>query len=202
MIGHLKGNIIYKNPPEILLQANGVGYEVALPLNCFGEIGELNTEIEIYIHTLVREDIFQLYGFTQIEQRSLFRELIKVNGIGAKMAIAILSSMSVSEFYICVENRDSIALTKLPGVGKKTAERLLLDMQDKLKNLNITSNNTNNQANQINLSEQPFGQINQAVSALVSLGYKANEANKAIEALSDKNRPLPELIKLALQNIK
>ena len=200
MIGHLKGTIIHKNPPEILLQANGVGYEVVLPLICFGEIGEVDSSLEIYIHTLVREDLIQLYGFITMEQRMLFRELIKVNGIGAKMAIAILSSMDVAEFYHCVNSKDAVALTKLPGVGKKTAERLLLDMYDRLKNLNISISEI--AADNMSNSVIPADNVKQATSALISLGYKAHEVEKLIQALPNKELPVAQLIKEALKTIR
>lgn len=196
MIGHLKGQIIHKNPPEILLQTGGVGYEVVLPLTCFGDIDETKNDVQIYIHTLVREDALQLYGFTSLNQRTLFRELIKVNGIGAKMGITILSSMSVEEFYHCVHTKDNLALTKLPGVGKKTAERLLLDMYDRLQNLNHHANLS--PSNQSAHQKEP-NTTQQAVSALVSLGYKSHEAEKLLQSLVHKDLSVSELIREALK---
>lgn len=200
MIGHLKGTVIHKKPPEILLQVSGVGYEVTLPLICFSEIGEIHSSLEIYIHTLVREDSLQLYGFNSINQRTLFRELIKINGIGAKIGIAILSSMSVEELCHCVHTKDAMTLTKLPGIGKKTAERLLLDLTDRIENLNIshampTENNRRHHADSDNDT------LKQVISALVSLGYKNTEAEKRLQALPNKNLPVAELIREALKTI-
>ena len=134
MIGRLRGILLEKQPPEVLLDVSGVGYEIQLPMSSFYSLPELGLEAIIYTHFVVREDAQLLYGFADKHERAMFRELIKVNGVGPKLALAILSGMSANQFVQCIHNDAVTTLVKLPGVGKKTAERLVVEMKDRLKN--------------------------------------------------------------------
>lgn len=136
MIGRLRGIILEKQPPLVLLETNGVGYEVHMPMTCFYELPELGQEAIVFTQFVVREDAQLLYGFNDKQERALFRELIKVNGVGPKLALAILSGMSAQQFVSAVEREEITTLIKLPGVGKKTAERLVVEMKDRFKGLN------------------------------------------------------------------
>lgn len=202
MIGFLSGKLHAKQPPMLLIDVNGVGYEVEAPMSTFYALGEPGTEVTVVTHMHVREDAMLLFGFASELERSLFRELIKVNGIGAKMAIGILSAMTVNEFVGLVEVADTTALTKIPGVGKKTAERLVIEMRDRLKGwqgevmsgLEATAT-----------SDKPAMQMNSsastAVQALVALGYKSSQAEKMVQAVPE-GLTTEETIRKALQTIK
>lgn len=133
MIGRLRGTLIEKQPPELLIEVGGVGYEIQMPMSCFYELPEIGQEAIIYTHFVVREDAQLLYGFNTVRERALFREVIKANGVGPKLGLGILSGMSATQFVACVEREDISTLVKLPGVGKKTAERLVVEMKDRLK---------------------------------------------------------------------
>ncbi len=133
MIGRLTGILAEKQPPEILLDVHGVGYELLLPMTSFYDLPELNQEVTLFTHFVVREDAQQLYGFSHKADRHLFRELIKTNGVGPKLGLAILSAMSVEEFSYAIEREEVSKLTKIPGVGKKTAERLVVELKGKFK---------------------------------------------------------------------
>jgi Holliday junction DNA helicase RuvA len=139
MIGRLQGKVIEKQAPDLLIDVQGVGYEVLVSLNTFFGVPATGESVTLHTHFVVREDIQQLYGFSTQSERQLFRHLIKVNGVGPKMALAILSGMSANDFAICVHNNDIATLVKLPGVGKKTAERLLIEMRDKIGDLDSTA---------------------------------------------------------------
>ena len=133
MIGRLNGLLVEKQPPEILIEVSGVGYEVQMPMTCFYDLPAVGEQAVIYTHFVVREDAQLLFGFNNKTERALFRELLKANGVGPKLGLAILSGMSAQQFVSCVNNEDATTLVKLPGVGKKTAERLVLEMKDRLK---------------------------------------------------------------------
>lgn len=199
MIGFLSGKLHAKLPPQILINVNGVGYEVEAPMSTFYAIGDVGDEVMLLTHMHVREDAMLLFGFASELERSLFKELIKVNGIGAKMAIGILSAMSVNDFVGLVEAGDAPALTKIPGVGKKTAERLVIEMRDRLKGWE-------NPAGTASLSKAmghsaPTSQAASAVEALISLGYKPAQAEKMVQAV-ESGLSLEETIKKALQSVK
>ncbi|WP_372932576.1 Holliday junction branch migration protein RuvA, partial [Shewanella putrefaciens] len=185
MIGRLRGVLVEKQAPEILIDVNGVGYELQMPLTSFYELPEINQETVIYTHFVVREDAQLLYGFITKQERALFRLLIKTNGVGPKLALTILSGMTASEFVGCVERDDIITLVKLPGVGKKTAERLLVEMRDKLKSLMEASAGSEREfVLQSNYSPAPTvnSAEEDAISALISLGYKPPQASKSVSA--------------------
>jgi len=139
MIGRIAGKLVYKQPPQLLIDCNGVGYEIEAPLPVFFDLPAVGEPVVVFTHMVVREDAQLLYGFKSLAQRAMFRELIKVNGVGAKMAVAILSGLSAEEFSDCISNQDVATLTRLPGIGKKTAERLIVEMQDRLGRLSIDS---------------------------------------------------------------
>jgi len=199
MIGFLSGILHAKLPPQILVNVNGVGYEVEAPMSTFYAIGDVGDEVMLLTHMHVREDAMLLFGFASESERSLFKELIKVNGIGAKMAIGILSAMSVNDFVGLVEAGDAPALTKIPGVGKKTAERLVIEMRDRLKGWEGQSDSALSSKNSV--SCVPENQSASAVEALVSLGYKSAQAEKMVQTV-ESGLTLEETIKKALQSVK
>jgi Holliday junction DNA helicase RuvA len=200
MIGRLRGVILKKTPPELLLDVNGVGYEVQSPMSTFYVLPDVGQEITIYTHFVVREDAQLLFGFMAESERSLFRTLIKVNGVGPKLALTILSGIEAEQFVYCVQNNDSAALIKLPGVGKKTAERLLVEMRDKFDDWAVVAN-AQLPAGATPL-QSPHKLSADAESALIALGYKPAEAAKAISAaLDDDINSSEELIRRALRGM-
>ena len=196
MIGWLNGRIIDKlQPGKIVLDVNGVGYDVETSLATFFKIELSEGLIALHIHTVVREDAFLLYGFADREERALFRALIKVNGIGPKVAIAILSSVSPDEFIQCIHQQNTHVLTKLPGIGKKTAERLVVEMKDSIKQL-AYSDVAQRASTTTHRSDQ-----DEAISALEALGYKHQEASVLIRKIDDGQQSCEQLIRLALQSL-
>jgi Holliday junction DNA helicase RuvA len=200
MIGRLRGVILKKTPPELLLDVNGVGYEVQSPMSTFYVLPDIGQEITIHTHFVVREDAQLLFGFMAESERSLFRTLIKVNGVGPKLALTILSGIEAEQFVYCVQNNDSAALIKLPGVGKKTAERLLVEMRDKFDDWAVVANaQLPDGATPV---QSPHKISADAESALIALGYKPAEAAKAISAaLDDDIDSSEELIRRALRGM-
>lgn len=198
MIGQLTGILSTKQPPHLLLDVKGVGYEVEAPMSTFYSLPEPGQAVQLLIHTHVREDALQLYGFATTAERELFRSLIKVSGVGAKLALTILSGIEVSSFVQCIQAEDSTALTRLPGVGKKTAERLIVEMKDKL-----------GQSPAISMPLNAGGQVTrsspleEAVTALITLGYKPPEASRMVRAIPepDTNGSTEDIIRLALKTI-
>ncbi|WP_462151616.1 Holliday junction branch migration protein RuvA [Pseudoalteromonas xiamenensis] len=204
MIGRLSGTLLEKQPPEILIDVNGVGYEVSLPMTCFYELPKLGEVVAVYTHFVVREDAQLLFGFVTKERRSLFRELIKANGVGPKLALAILSGMSAQQFVQCVHNEDASTLVKIPGVGKKTAERLVLEMKDKLKDwgndlLTPFSDDSILQP----LEDPTVANLpeDDAVAALVALGYKLTQAQNAVKKVAVSGMSTEAIIKDALKSM-
>ncbi|WP_148876835.1 Holliday junction branch migration protein RuvA [Serratia marcescens] len=201
MIGRLRGNILEKQPPLVLLEANGVGYEVHMPMTCFYELPELGQEAIVFTHFVVREDAQLLYGFNDKQERALFRELIKVNGVGPKLALAILSGMSAQQFVSAVEREEITALVKLPGVGKKTAERLVVEMKDRFKGLNGDLFNSSSEISLPSAADKaPEADAEaEAVSALVALGYKPQEASRMVSKIAKPGADCETLIRDALR---
>ncbi len=198
MIGRLQGEIIEKQAPYLLLDVNGVGYELEAPMSTFYELPECGQSVMLHTHLMIRDDAHTLYAFKQVRDRSLFRNLLKVNGVGAKMALAILSGMDSNAFAQCIHHGDIDSLVKIPGVGKKTAERLILDMRDRLDKevtLQVASNGKN--GNDVNGYVQD--PIADAVSALVSLGYKPNEASRMVGNVDTKSQNSEDIIRQALK---
>lgn len=198
MIGSLRGKIISKKPPQLVIEVQGVGYEVETPLSTFYHLPADQDDIFLYTHLVVREDAHLLYGFYQERERVLFRNLIKVSGVGPKLALGILSGMDPDGFMRCVLDNDTASLTRLPGVGKKTAERLVIEMRDKL----TAWGETNLSAGMLLPNGEPAGaEIADAISALVSLGYKPDQARRAVTKAPAGYTSSEALIKYALQNM-
>ena len=196
MIGRLHGVIIEKQAPDLLLDVQGVGYELLVSLNTFFAVPNIGESITLHTHFVVREDAQQLYGFAELGERTLFRHLIKVNGVGPKMALAILSGMSASEFALSVQNNDVATLVKLPGVGKKTAERLVIEMRDRLSDIDAGVSQGN-----MTTVAQP-GIAEEAESALIALGYKPQDAAKMVSrAESSEITSAEQLIRAALKSM-
>ncbi|MCG9712252.1 Holliday junction branch migration protein RuvA [Shewanella insulae] len=204
MIGRLRGILVEKQAPEVLIETAGVGYEVQMPLTSFYELPELNQEAVIYTHFVVREDAQLLYGFMSKQERALFRLLIKTNGVGPKLALTILSGMTAAEFVKCVEHDDIATLVKLPGVGKKTAERLLVEMRDKLKSL-MEASHGNEREFVLQSNYTPAPVVNtaeeDAISALLALGYKPAQASKAVSSVFEEGMDSETLIKASLKSM-
>lgn len=198
MIGRLQGVLIEKQAPELLIDVNGVGYEVLAPMTTHYLLPALGNVVALHTHLVVREDAQQLFGFATLEQRSLFRELIKVSGVGPKLALTILSGMDVDDFVRCVRDNNLAAMTRLPGVGKKTAERLLIEMRDRLKDWHADGLAVSDGAA---LLGGVANAVAEAESALVALGYKPADAAKAIAAIKSDGLSTEVLIRQALKNM-
>jgi Holliday junction DNA helicase RuvA len=197
MIGFLRGKLVHKAPPFLVLDVQGVGYEVEAPMTTFYDLPAINEEIKLHTHLVVREDAHILFGFSAEAERTLFRTLIKVNGVGPKMALTILSGQSAEEFHRCIQDNDTQTLVRLPGVGKKTAERLIIEMRDRLPGLGDSPmagiNNVGAAAPSVGNPKQ------EAVSALCSLGYKPLDASKMVQNISTEGKSCEDIIRLALQ---
>ncbi len=196
MIGRLRGIIIEKQAPDLVLDVHGVGYEVAAPMSTFCQLPALEQEVSLYTHLVVREDAQLLYGFSTERERLLFRSLLKVNGVGAKLALTILSGSDVDDFARSVQEGDAASLTRLPGVGKKTAERLIIEMRDRLKEVS----NAMGLKPVVSEAAKLAGAKDEAIEALISLGYKPAEADKMVRAVGDNNLNTEALIRMALQS--
>ena len=191
MIAFLRGKLVVKAPPVLVLDVLGVGYELEAPMTTFYELPAVGTEIMLYTHLSIREDAHSLFGFANEADRTMFRSLIKVNGVGPKLALTILSGQSAEQLHRCIHDNDTLALMRLPGVGKKTAERLIIEMRDRLPQLedSITAAITPIMGN----AKQ------EAVSALCSLGYKPLDANKMVQGIHTEGKSCEDIIRMALQ---
>lgn len=201
MISRLRGLLVEKQPPFLLLEVGGLTYEVQASMNTFYRLPELNSEIVLHTHFIVREDGHFLFGFGELRERALFRTLLKVNGIGPKVALAILSSIEPDAFVRCVAEQNAGALQRLPGIGKKTAERLIVEMRDRLADWGNDEDVSTALNNQTPLGMLPKNPEQDAISALIALGYKPQEASRAITQIADKTLASEELIRLALRNM-
>ena len=199
MIGRLQGEIIEKQAPYLLLDVKGVGYELEAPMSTFYELPECGQSVMLHTHLMIRDDAHTLYAFKQLRDRSLFRNLLKVNGVGAKMALAILSGMDSNAFAQCIHHGDVDSLVRIPGVGKKTAERLILDMRDRLDK-EVALQVANNGKNGNGANGYVADPISDAVSALVSLGYKPNEASRMVGNVETKSEDSEDIIRQALKS--
>ena len=197
MIGMLLGKLIYRQAPDLMLDVNGVGYELQASMTTFYDLPELNHEVTLHTHFVVREDAQILYAFSSTAERSLFRTLLKVNGVGPKMALAIVSGMTVDEFAERVKAGDAIGLTRLPGVGKKTAERLIIEMRDRLpKPDSVTLGQGNSKPEQLIMKRNSE---EEAVTALLALGYKPTEASKMVSRQANQDLSVEVMIRNALK---
>jgi Holliday junction DNA helicase RuvA len=199
MIGRLQGLLAIKRPPKILLDCQGVGYEVEVSMSTFYQLPAEGDKVSIWTHLLIKDDQHALVGFYTEQERSLFRELIKVNGVGPKMALTILSGIAESDFALCVQTGDVATLTRLPGVGKKTAERLIIEMRDKLQQVDTSATATGSVF--AGSAATTASAQSEAVEALQSLGYKPADAVRMIKTalVDDADAAAEQLIKSALQ---
>jgi len=196
MIGQLKGQIISKNPPEVLLEVNGIGYELLCPMSTFYQLDNSSEDTLLYTHLSIKEDSHTLFGFISKDEKNMFRELIRVNGVGPKVALAILSHLSVSSLINCIISEDADLLAKTPGIGKKTALKLIVELQDRLDKVELVNASTSTMGHKTSYNPN----AKQALAALQSLGFKTKEANKMVSAIDDQNLSTEQLIRLALQN--
>ena len=197
MIGRLRGTLAYKQPPNLMIDVQGVGYELEAPMSTFYELPESGEEVTLYTHLAIRDDAHILYGFHQPSDRVLFRTLLKVNGVGAKMALAILSGMDAAGFKSCIQLGDADSLIRLPGVGRKTADRLIVELRDRLGDevTNVTQSSAVG-AERGNVRSH----IDEAISALTALGYKGPEALRMVKNVQEETSTCEDLIRLALKS--
>jgi holliday junction DNA helicase RuvA len=192
LIGRLHGRLIRKSPPALIVDVNGVGYELEAPMSTFYRLPELGSEVVLHTHLVVREDAHLMYGFATEEERRLFRDLLRVTGIGPKIGLALLSGIDVDTFMRCVESQDAEALTRIPGIGRKTAERLLVEMRDRIRALG-----------QLPAAAPASGAAGgaraEAYAALVALGYRPVEVNRLLQSVEQEGAGTEELIRRALQ---
>lgn len=197
MITHLIGKLIEKKAPLIIVDVQGIGYEVFAPMSTFAQLPEIGKALTLLTHFVVREDAQQLFGFITETERKLFRALIKVNGIGPKSALSILSGIEIADFITCIQTQDNARLKRIPGIGDKTAERLMIEMRDALSQWeNVINKNIG--ATKINDQDQ---MVQDALSALETLGYKPNEARSIIAKIPKPYHNHEQLIRLALQQV-
>jgi len=197
VIGRLRGEIVAKRPPHLLVDVSGVGYELEAPMSTFYDLPAVGAAVVLHTHLVIREDAHVLYAFAREAERALFRSLLRVSGVGPKMALAILSGMNADEFARCVQRDDTAALSRLPGIGKKTAERLIIEMRDRLARLD-------DEAFAVAVRPQATGAgapsaLEDAVSALIALGYKAPEASRMVRAVAAEGLASEDLIRAALK---
>ena len=191
MIGSVRGRILAKTPPQLLVEAAGLGYELEAPMSTFYHLPLVGEEVRLLTHLVVREDAHVLYGFGTEDERRLFRSLIKVSGVGPKIALALLSGISVEAFALCVRSEDVAALIKVPGIGRKTAERLVVEMRDRLEAAGGPA-----AASAVPMGASPEAE---AFGALVALGYKPAEATRLLKAAGPGTHSTEELIRRALR---
>lgn len=199
MIGRIQGVLVIKQPPYLMVDVNGVGYELQAPMSTFYRLPELGQAITLLTHLVVREDAHLLYGFIKEQERAMFRSLIKVSNIGPKSALTILSGIEPEAFARCILEQDTASLSKLPGIGKKTAERLVIEMRDRIDDWQATTGL--GQEVSLGLEVTVTDAVQDAISALVALGYKPQDAKRAIQRIEQPQATREELIKLALQSI-
>ncbi|ENA36791.1 MULTISPECIES: Holliday junction branch migration protein RuvA [Pseudomonas] len=200
MIGRLRGSLAEKQPPHVIIDVNGVGYELEVPMTTLYRLPLLDEPVTLHTHLVVREDAHLLYGFFEKRERELFRELIRLNGVGPKLALALMSGFEVDELVRCVQAQDASALVKIPGVGKKTAERLLVELKDRFKAWeslpSIAPLMMETAAGKPVVTAET-----DAVSALVSLGFKPQEASRAVSAIAEEGLSSEDLIRRALKGM-
>lgn len=197
MIGRLQGTLVYKQPPNLMIDVQGVGYELEAPMSTFYELPESGDQVTLYTHLAIRDDAHILYGFHQPSDRVLFRTLLKVNGVGAKMALAILSGMDAAGFKSCIQLGDAESLIRLPGVGRKTAERLIVELRDRLSD---EESNAAARPMADSSRDSVRNHVDEAISALTALGYKGPEALRMVKNVQEETSSCEDLIRLALKS--
>lgn len=196
MIGRIRGVLVDKQPPRVLVDCHGVGYEIDAPMSTIWALPELHQEVILHTQLVVREDAQNLYGFLTLAERALFQSLLKVSGIGARMALAVLSGMQVDEFVACVQRNDATRLTTLPGIGKKTAERLIVEMRDRVTDfaeVPVTAGPAR--------PPTPGDALADAMSGLIALGYKPQEASKLVHGLDTDGKSSEAIIREVLRGL-
>ncbi len=203
MIGYLRGTLLEKQPPHVLLDVNGVGYELEVPMTTLFQLPEVGEPLVLHTHLVVREDAQLLYGFYSKRDRALFRELIRLNGVGPKLALALMSGLSVDELIQCVHAEDTARLMKVPGVGKKTADRLLVELKGRFENWDSTplGGQTGMEPVQASAVTQAQNAESDAVSALIGLGFKPAQASRAVSAVAEEDLNSEDLIRRALKSM-
>ncbi len=213
MIAFLRGTLLQKQPPILLVEVNGLGYELEAPMSTFYALPDEHSEVALYTHLLVREDAQLLYGFSDQGQRQLFRSLLRINGVGARVALAILSTLSTQEFITCIHREDAATLTRVPGIGAKTAERMIIDMRDRIDvQMYAQADNQGDDRESMHGEEATAATtavslqvvdnpVQDAIGALMALGYKAAEANRAVNAVKAQSQQRDDLIRNALQYV-
>ena len=200
MIGRLRGTLAEKQPPHVIVDINGLGYELEVPMTTLYRLPSVGEPLTLHTHLVVREDAHLLYGFFEKRERELFRELIRLNGVGPKLALALMSGLEVDELVRCVQAQDTTVLVKIPGVGKKTAERLLVELKDRFKAWETVPGMSN-----LVVEPRAGGAVssaeNDAVSALISLGYKPQEASRAVSAIKEEGLSSEDMIRRALKGM-
>ncbi|MET1078849.1 MAG: Holliday junction branch migration protein RuvA [Pseudomonas sp.] len=200
MIGRLRGTLAEKQPPHLLVDVNGLGYELEVPMSTLYRLPSLGEPVTLHTHLVVREDAQLLYGFFERRERELFRELIRLNGVGPKLALALMSGMEVDDLVRCVQSQDTSALTRIPGVGKKTAERLLVELKDRFKAWETVPGLAGFVV-EPRLVVAVTSAENDAVSALISLGFKPQEASRAVSAVQEDGLSSEDMIRRALKGM-
>jgi len=195
MIGFLRGRLTAKHPPQLLIDVGGVGYEVEAPMSTFYTLPPAGAEVNLFTHLVVREDAHILFAFGTERERRLFRELLKVSNVGPKLALSLLSGMSVDAFALCIEAEDADSLVRIPGVGRKTAERLIIEMRDRIKNLGGVTLT----GGVVSTTEAASAPQAEAFSALLALGYKPAEVTRLLKAVDSSAQTTEDLIRGALQ---
>jgi Holliday junction DNA helicase RuvA len=198
MIGFLRGLLVHKDPPHLVVEVSGVGYEVEAPTSTWTRLPDLGQEVQLRTHLVIREDQHLLFGFATEAERRLFRDLLKVSGVGARIGLAILSGISVEGFVRCVQSRDTAALTKVPGVGRKTAERLIVDLRDRIEEMTAAGIGAGVAAHSAEPAV-PATPENEVLDALVSLGYKPAEARRMVEQARPASDTTADLLRAALK---
>ena len=193
MIGRLRGILVEKQPPRLMLEVQGVGYELEASMSTFAELPAVGQEVTLRTHLAIKDDGHSLYGFASERERQLFRNLIRIGGIGPKLGLAVLSGMRPDELVGCVERRDSAALTRLPGISRKTAERLIIEMQDRLSELGLAA------PAPADAPGPAMDPLTDALSALLALGYRRTEAERLLRGIDDAGLDSEALIRAALQ---
>lgn len=193
MIGRLCGTLLHREPPLLLVDVGGVGYELEAPMSTFYDLPQAGENVTLFTHLIVRDDAHLLYGFSRDRQRRLFRSLLKVNGVGPRVALAILSGLSDEDLLRCIAQEDIARLTRVPGIGRKTAERLIIELRDKVEPAPT--------AGAVHPAAVPSDPMQEAVSALVALGYKPQEANRAVSAVPQEGLRSEEIIRQALKSL-
>jgi Holliday junction DNA helicase RuvA len=200
MIGQIFGTILEKQAPQLIVNVNGLGYEIDAPMSTFYQLPEVGQEVKLFTHFVVREDAQHLYGFYTRDERTLFRTLLKVNGVGPRMALTVLSSAAPEEFVRWVLENDTNSLVRLPGIGKKTAERLVIEMRDRLSDW-YKSDVPEGASIVVTDKGKRHQSLQDAIAALVSLGYKQQEAHRTVSKIDDGRANSEELIRRALREM-